>query len=172
MDALSKHEFQALDAMMAEDVVWSLGPTTLNGKADVLAALRFDAGLGTEFRSSDVAVQESTVTFELRTSSEVTKALGIQDVRYYPRMTFEDGLVTRVEDAKPPAGAGEVLRKMEPFLAWAAEHRPEALDSLQDPRGRMIFSREAGEIQRRLVREWMQAGAPGRGGSPQPARGL
>jgi hypothetical protein len=114
----------------------------------------------------DVKVHGNVVEYELVESNETIRAIGMTEVRHYPRFTFKDGLVVRKEPSEREAPAEysmtEFNRRMAPLREWIRGAHPEAISQLLDTDGAFVFSQENGALMLRLTREWVAAGTPGR----------
>jgi hypothetical protein len=165
-EASAAHDLETLEALTAEDIVWQLGSYTFEGKKAALGPNAYDAGIENTLVFGDVSVDGKVVEFELIESNDVIRAVGMTELRSYPRFTFEDGLVVRKGPSgkQPPAAysIAELNRRTAPLRAWIRTARPELMPQLIDVDGNFIFSRESGALMLRLTREWVAAGAPGR----------
>lgn len=117
-----------------------------------------------EFR--DIRIDGDLVECELIEKSEVIRAVGMTELRHYPRYAFENGLVVRKGPSpkEPPAeySMAEFNRRMVPLRRWIRETHPEAIPKLLGADGAFAFSQESGALMLLLTREWVAAGAPGR----------
>jgi hypothetical protein len=165
-EASASHDLETLDSLTADDIVWQLGPFTLNGKDEALGPNAYDAGAQTELTYRNVRVEGNVVTFELLETSEIIRAVGMTELHHYPRFEFENGLVVRKgPSAKKPAvdhSLPELNRRMAPLRKWIRETHPEAVAKLVDPNKGFVFSEDNGALMLRLTREWVASGAPGR----------
>lgn len=166
VEASASHDLATLEALTSDDIVWHLGPLTFEGKAKALGPNAYDAGARTELTYSNVQVEGNVVTFEMLETSEIIRAVGMTELRHYPRFEFRDGLVVRKGPStrKPPAAHSipELNRRMAPLRKWIRETHPDALAKLVDPNEGFIFSEESGALMLRLTREWVASGSPGR----------
>ena len=165
-EASASHDLETLAALTADDVVWQLGPYRLDGKKAALGPNAYDRGTGTSLIFRDISVEGNVVECELIERSEIIQALGMEELRHYPRYTFENGLVVRKEPStnQPPAEYSmvEFNRRMAPLRKWIRENHVEAISKLLDSEGAFTFSERNGALMLRLTREWVAAGSPGR----------
>jgi len=157
MEASIRHDLKTLSAMMADDIVWKLGPWTFMGKKQALGPNGYDAGMETKLEYSHVIIKGDTVEFELIERNDELRAVGCGELHHYPRFVFEDGLVKRIESWKATEatpGFEECARRDEIFLKWVRENHPEAVAILWDSKNKPIFSRETGALTRKLANEW------------------
>ncbi|MGD8329130.1 MAG: nuclear transport factor 2 family protein [Acidobacteriota bacterium] len=165
-DASASHDLETLETLMADDIVWQLGRYTFEGKEAALGPHAYDLGMDNELTFRDVRVDGNVVEFELAETNETVRAIGMTELRSYPRFTFANGLVVRKGPSgkEQPAGysMAEYNRRMAPLREWIRNTHPEAVSDLLDAGGSFVFSRENGALMLRLTREWLAAGAPGR----------
>jgi predicted esterase len=164
--ASASHDLETLAALTADDIVWELGRYRLEGKEAALGPHAYDLGLENTLAFRDIQVDGSAVEYELVERNETILAIGMTEVRHYPRLTFENGLVVRKgpSSKKPPAeySMAEFNRRMAPLRKWIRETHPEAMSELLDADGAFVFSEKTGASMLRLTREWVAAGTPGR----------
>jgi hypothetical protein len=162
-EASASHDLETLAALTDDDIVWQLGPYSLEGKE---AALGPHAGLENTLTFHDVRVDGNVVEYELIERNETIRAIGMIEVRHYSRFTFENGLVVRKEPSAKEALAeysmAEFDRRTAPLREWIRDTHPEATSELLDADGAFVFSQESGAFMLRLTREWVAAGTPGR----------
>lgn len=165
-EASAAHDLTTLATLTADSIVWQLGPMTLEGKAQALGPNAYDAGAQTELTYRNIEVDGNVVTFELIETNEIIRAIGMRELRHYPRFEFKAGLVARKgpSGTKPPHeySLAEHNRRMAPLRGWIRETHPEVLGELRDADCRFLFSEENGARMLALAREWVAAGAPGR----------
>ncbi len=154
MNASIRHDLGTLRSMTAEDAVWQLGPRLLEGRDAVLGPNSYDAGMETELEYRNVIARGDTVEFELVERSDELRAVGMDEVRHYPRFIFADGQVVKKEPWKMSPDPREASRLRVPLRQWIRESHPEALDELLDSDGQFVFSVESGALLRELANEW------------------
>jgi hypothetical protein len=162
MTASLRHDLATLRRLTREDVVWQLGPRTFRGRDEVLGPNEYDAGIGNQLQYRNVVVRGDTVETELIERNDLIRAVGMAEVRGFPRYVFEDGLLVRKEPWRASEDLAELQARTDPLRRWIRTHHPEALEILVHEPGRLRFSRASGELMARLAREWDEAGAPGR----------
>lgn len=154
MEASNNHDIETLSKLTHEDIVWYLGPYTLQGKKEALAPNRYDTGLNNNITYSNVTVRGDTVDFELYETCEFINIIGMEGMKHYARFIFKDGLVHRKRAWKPSLDAKEYNRLMEPYRKWVRNNHSEALKIILDAEGNFIFSQEGGELMLNLAKQW------------------
>lgn len=164
--ASASHDLKTLEALISDDIVWQLGRYRLAGKEAALGPHAYDLGLENTLLFRNVTVDGNVVEFELVERNEIIRAIGMTEVRSYPRFTFENGLVVRKESSgkEPPAeySMAEHNRRMAPLRKWIRDNHPEAISRLLDSDGAFVFNQKNGALMLQLAREWVAAGSPGR----------
>lgn len=164
--ASTEHDLATLDALTADDIVWQLGPYRLVGKKAVLGPNAYDAGVENQLVYRNARIEGNVVEFELTETNEVIRAVGMTEVRSYPRFEFENGQLKRKmgswRDSPAEYSMVELNRRKAPLRKWIRDIRPEAMQKLMDSEGNFVFSQENGALMLRLTRDWVAAGAPGR----------
>lgn len=158
VDACNRHDLKTLRDMLAEEVVWYLEPYTLVGKEQVLGPLAYDEGINTTLQCSNVVVKGDTVEFELVEKNDVLTALGIPEIRHFPRFIYRDGLLQEKSPRKPRTRARELDQRIAALREWIQANHPDALAQLEAPDGSFIFSRENGHLVVKLLEEWRSGG--------------
>lgn len=154
MAASIRHDIEKLSAMTHKDIVWQLGPYTLEGKEAALGPNRYDASIGNIIEYNNVVVLDDTVEFELVERNELLSAIGMERIRHYPRFIFKDGLVFRKESWKKSPDIPEMNRRAKPKRDWISENHPEVIQKFFDSDGNFIFNRENGKLAIKMTREW------------------
>ena len=154
MKASINHDLETLSSMTAEDAVWKLGPYNLTGKKAVLGPNFYDAGLENKLEYKDVNVKGDTVEFKLLEINDIFIAVGMREVRRFPRFIFKAGLLKKKEPWKPSTDMTEVMRRQIPLRKWIRENHPAAIEQFLDSNGDFIFSKENGVLMRKLALEW------------------
>jgi hypothetical protein len=164
--ASTEHDLATLEALTADDIVWQLGPYKLEGKEAVLGPNAYDAGVENELVYRNARIEGNVVEFELIETNEVVRAVGMTEVRSYPRFEFENGQLKRKagswRDSPPEYSMVELNRRKAPLRRWIRDTHPEAMQKLMDSEGNFVFSQDNGALMLRLTRDWVAAGAPGR----------
>lgn len=165
-EASVSHDLSALEALIAEDIVWQLGTRRLEGKQEALGPHAFDSGAEATLTYQNVRVEGNRVEFELVETSDVVRAVGMTELLHFVRFEFQHGLVSRKTGSgkEPPDSLSmkEFSQRMAPLRQWIRETHPDAIPSLVDSDMSLIFSEESGALMLRLAREWVASGAPGR----------
>lgn len=162
MTASIRHDLATLRRLTAADATWQLGPYAFRGRDAVLGPNAYDAGIDNQLEYRNVVVRGDTVETELTERNDLVRAVGMSEVRSYPRYVFEDGLLIRKEPWRASKDLVELQARVEPLRRWIRTHHPEALEILLSEPGRFRFSEASGALMLRLARQWNEAGAPGR----------
>jgi len=164
--ASTEHDLATLEALTADDIVWQLGPYRLEGKEAVLGPNAYDAGIENELVYRNARIEGNVVEFELIETNEVIRAVGMTEVRSYPRLEFENGQLKRKvgswRDSPVEYSMVELNRRKAPLRRWIRDTHPKAIQRLVDAEGNFVFSQDNGALMLRLTRDWVAAGAPGR----------
>jgi hypothetical protein len=167
--ASKEHDLATLEALTADSIVWQLGPYTFKGKKEALGPNAYDAGVQNQLVYRNASIEGNVVEFELIERNAIIRAVGMTEVRSYPRWEFEDGQLKRKagrwKEAPAEYSLAELERRKVPLRTWIRATHPEAMQALMDSEGHFVFSRDTGALMLRLAREWVAAGAPGRLGT-------
>lgn len=159
--ASNAHDLDKLEAITAEDVMWQLGPWTLQGKEKALGPHYSDLLNHTRLEARDVVVRGDTVECTLIERNDATRAYGPDSLTHYPRYVFEGDLLKIKESWKPEKSFAELNRHAAPFRAWVRQVRPEAITVILDSTGTPRWTREAAEKTHEMLNAWIAAGKPG-----------
>jgi len=159
--ASNAHDLEALEAMTDDDIVWQLGPWTLEGKEKALSPNYADLLNHTTLLARDVVVRGDTVECTVIERNDATRAYGPDSLIHYPRYVFEDGLLKIKEGWRRDTSFAELNRHAEPFRAWVRATHPESLMAILDSTGAPRWTRGSIEKTREMLRAWIAAGKPG-----------
>lgn len=162
MTASIRHDLATLRRLTHEEATWKLGPHTFRGRDEVLGPNEYDAGMDNQLEYRNVIVRGDTVETELTERNDLIRAVGMSEVRGYPRYIFEGGLLVRKEPWRASEDLVELQARVEPLRRWIRIHHPEALEILISVPGSFRFSEASGALMIRLARQWIEGGAPGR----------
>lgn len=162
MTASVRHDLPTLRRLTHEEATWKLGPYTFRGRDEVLGPNEYDAGIDNQLEYRNVVVKGDTVETELTERNDLIRAVGMSEVRGYPRYIFEGGLLVRKEPWRASDDLIELQARVEPLRRWIRTHHPEALEILVSEPGSFRFSEASGSLMIRLASLWIEAGAPGR----------
>lgn len=154
VDACNLHDLEKLRGMLTDAVVWYLGADTLVGKDQVLGPLAYDQAINTYLEGSNLVVKGDTVEFELSEKNDVLRALGIDELRHFPRFIFKDGLILEKGPRKPYARAQELEGQLATFREWLQENHPDDLARLEAQDGSFIYNRDNGYLVVKLLKIW------------------
>jgi hypothetical protein len=157
MTASINHDVKTMATMTHDSIVWKLGPYTLKGKKAALGPNDYDEGTGTILEYTNVNIRGDTVEFELLERNAIITALGMKEIKHYPRFIFKNGLVYKKEAWKVSSDMQELSRRNKPRREWIQENHPEAVQKFFDSEGNFIFNKANGELQIKLTREWLEA---------------
>lgn len=162
--ASEDHDLQTLRAMTADEIVWRLGPWTLEGKDQAMVLHYADLVNHTVLTARDVVVRGDTVECTLIERNDATRAEGPDSLVHYPRYVFRDGLVILKEAWRRDPGLAESNRHSAPFRAWVRDTHPDALAIILDSTGAPRWTRDAIDKTHQLHDAWIAAGKPGLNG--------
>jgi hypothetical protein len=154
VEAANRHDLEAVEAMLADEVVWFLGPDTLTGKHEVLAPLNFDTGAQTHLELREITARGDTAEFEMAEHNRVLMALGIHELVHHTRFVFRDGLIVRKEEIRQPGGIEAFADSVASFANWLYVEEPEAYDRIWGPGGKFVYSQSTAELMLLLVDRW------------------
>lgn len=154
VELANRHDLAAVEAMLADDVVWYLGPDTLRGVTQVMAPLDFDAGAQTHLQLGAMEVRGDTVEFELAEHSRVLMALGIPELSHHVRFVFRDGLIAVKESRRPPDEIQAFADSVGAFASWLAATQADAYRSIWEEDGRFRYSRETAVLFLEWIDDW------------------
>ena len=95
MQASTDHDIETLRALTHDDIIWYLGPSTFNGKDEVLKPNEFDKGYDTILEYCNVVVKGDTVRFDLLETNEQVKLFGQEGIRHYEEDVSQNIVKTR-----------------------------------------------------------------------------
>jgi ketosteroid isomerase-like protein len=159
--ASNDHDLETIGAMTANDIVWRLGPWTLNGRDQAMSLHYADLINHTTLQARDVVVRGDTVECTLIERNDATRAYGPDSLVHHVRYVFRNGMVTLKEAWKRDTSIAELNRHSEPFRAWVRATHPEALAVILDSTGAPRFTRDAVQEQHQMLERWIAAGKPG-----------
>jgi ketosteroid isomerase-like protein len=163
--ASNAHDLGTLQAMTADDVVWRLGPYTLQGRESAMRPHYSDLVNHTTLEVRDVRVRQDTVECTIIERNDATRAHGPDSLVHYARYVFDGGLVKVKESWKRSTSLVELNQHAAPFRTWVRAVHPDALSILMDSTGTPSWTREAVDKTHELLDAWIAAGKPG-GGAP------
>ncbi|TFG67002.1 MAG: nuclear transport factor 2 family protein [Gemmatimonadales bacterium] len=155
------HDFETLEAMTADDIVWRLGPWTLIGADEALSPHYADLVNHTTLVIRDVEVRGDTVECTIIERNDATRAHGPDSLVHYVRYVFGAGQVRIKEPWAPSPSIAELNRRAEPFRSWVRESHPEAIAVILDSSGTPRWTRDAVEKVHEMREAWISAGKPG-----------
>jgi hypothetical protein len=156
IEAANRHDIAAVRAMTSENATWHLGPYTLQGRDQMMRPLAFDEGANTVLQASHIVVSGRTVDFDLVERNDVLKAYGIPELHQFPRMTFRDGLIYRIEVRRPPLEQKALAENASSFRQWLKARKP-SLYRQFFPEGQLNYSRTTGEQMPLAIEQWKRS---------------
>jgi hypothetical protein len=157
LEAWKKHDIETLSEMIAPDVVLDLGRGTLVGRKHIIAPVEFSAGANTRLEFNELVVRGDTVEFEMVEKNEIVTACGFEEIRHYPRLIFENGLLRRQETVKEIPNFRRYAEQWSILRSWIRRNRPDIIDKVTTPNGGYRISREAGELMALMAKTWQES---------------
>lgn len=157
IEAWKTYDIATLSALTAPDVVVDLGRGTLAGREHVIGPIEFSMGAGAEFEFNNVVVRGDTVEFEMIETSDIVRACGLEEIRHYPRLIFENGLLVRKESVRGIPNLRLYSEQLSLLRIWISDRRPDVLEQITDPRGGYRFTRRSGELMALMARAWQES---------------
>ncbi len=156
VDAANRHDLEAIDAMLTDDVVFEMNGTSIAlGKEQLRIVHDNDAGFNTELELTDCKEKGNTVTCKITERNDYVIAAGINEINYTSGVfTFKNGLIQKISTTMSPESvrAGKEFDKG--FIAWVKQNRSEKLSKLMTPAGKFKWGRESAKIMVNLVKEY------------------
>ncbi|UCG53363.1 MAG: nuclear transport factor 2 family protein [Candidatus Latescibacterota bacterium] len=159
LEAWEHHDIETLRAMTAIDVVWDTRGQKTIGRENLLAPFEFDAGAKSVLEFNNIEVRGDTVEFELVEKNELLEALRVYELRHYPRLIFENGLLQRREITRDTPHLREYAEQLSILRSWIRRNRPDVYEKIVTPKGAYRITREAGELLVQMGKIWRESQA-------------
>lgn len=152
--AANRHDWQALQPLIAENAVIELGDgLELVGRDKALGLHEWERAMGTETHYTDCSVKGESVTCRATEQNDFLRLAGLGPMDYTAStITFEAGRVVRMSATLSEESAAEVSRYMQPFLDWASKREPTRVATFLNSDGTFAFGFEPAMTFKRLLR--------------------
>ena len=156
VDAANRHDLDAIDAMLTEDIVFEMNGTSIAlGKEQVRTVHDNEAGFNTELELTDCKEKGNTVTCKITERNDYVIAAGINEINYTSGdFTFKNGLIKKISATMSPESIKSGKEFDQGFLTWVKQNRSEELAKLMTPAGKFKWGRESAKIMVNLVKEY------------------
>jgi ketosteroid isomerase-like protein len=155
-DAANRHDLEAIDAMLTDDVVFEMnGMNIALGKEQVRIVHDNEAGFNTELELTECKEKGNTVTCKITERNDYVIAAGINEINYTSGdFTFKNGLIQKISATMSPESVRAGKEFEQGFVAWVKQNRSEELAKLMTPAGKFKWGRESAVIMVKLVKEY------------------
>jgi hypothetical protein len=157
LTAWKQYDMQTLRQMTDPGVVLDLGHGTLAGAELVLGPVEFAAGADADIEFNNVVVRGDTVEFELVEKSGIITACGLEELRHYPRLIFENGLLVKKGIIRETPNVRLYSEQMALLKQWVRNSRPDIHEKITNAGGSFKIDRESGENLLLMAKAWQES---------------
>ena len=127
-DASNSHDVEAVEALLADEVVWHRGAASrLSGRDAVMVPITFDAATHATFTIGELTFDGDSVACVLTESNDFYRALGLPSVDQRAQFEIRDGRIVSITSLPSPEPTEQELT-VGRFLTWFTREYPSDAD--------------------------------------------